>query len=595
MDEDDEREQGGIGTLILDEDGRARYLGHTAGAEYLREPDENSTVTPAIRPSKAPQVHEHPLQLSLLKLRSTVSPFSAVGGESRPSLEEAVANVPDREEARLLAECYFRHVSWNYDIIPRETFDHFVEEIYARRTESRVLDIHPHNLALFFAILALGCHFNLEVEPNDHVLGHFYLSVDGKGDSSWPIWGLCMRMIQAMGLHRDGEKWELPEATVNEHRRIFWECHSIDVCQSNNFSRPNAIQPEFYDTKFPSPECISGIGAPESFSTLKFKFAQISLSILRQSTMTKPTPYKQVQGLWKTLQDFEASVPFYMRCRPAWSAIASLGESSEAATMATPEIQRLNFKLSFQQHTLAMNICEAVLSLQRPFFTRALFQSPRDLTKSRFYPSVTAVFERCLALSAILVSMRDLYPIVTSRHWNGYYHTFTAAVCFSTLVILSPSSPLAPIALRELASIVDIFSSTPAGSRPRENLGSLIKMQQRAQERFSAQSPPSTTVLHQLTSALGIVDEFAEKEVTEEEEEHITMMGWDTRLVRRMRSKRGAHPAVSVRKGPRKVVASPTATTQSDTQLGLPIDWTNSSTEGHVSETDPLSRNCPQA
>jgi hypothetical protein len=38
------------------------------------------------------------------------------------------------------------------------------------------------------------------------------------GDSSWPLWGVTMRMVQAMGLHRDGERFGLPPKAVEERR-----------------------------------------------------------------------------------------------------------------------------------------------------------------------------------------------------------------------------------------------------------------------------------------------------------------------------------------------------------------------------------------
>lgn len=38
------------------------------------------------------------------------------------------------------------------------------------------------------------------------------------GERAWPIWGIAMRCCIAMGLHRDGSKWEL-EPKVNDERR----------------------------------------------------------------------------------------------------------------------------------------------------------------------------------------------------------------------------------------------------------------------------------------------------------------------------------------------------------------------------------------
>lgn len=69
------------------------------------------------------------------------------------------------------------------------------------------------------------------------------------GDSSWPIWGLSVRIIQAvslicfvanyqMGMHRDGQNWGLPDNILDERRRIFWETHAEDTFQSHCFGRP---------------------------------------------------------------------------------------------------------------------------------------------------------------------------------------------------------------------------------------------------------------------------------------------------------------------------------------------------------------------
>lgn len=38
------------------------------------------------------------------------------------------------------------------------------------------------------------------------------------GESAWPLWGLAARLAQGMGLHRDGERWNLPKDVVEERR-----------------------------------------------------------------------------------------------------------------------------------------------------------------------------------------------------------------------------------------------------------------------------------------------------------------------------------------------------------------------------------------
>jgi hypothetical protein len=134
---------------------------------------------------------------------------------------------------------------------------------------SREMDYHE--LGLVYAILAMGTLHDLELEANDpliaeyldmakqsltranflqyntipglqalHIIAHVHLETEsGKnGDSAWPLWGLTMRLVVAMGLHRDGFRWGLHPDIVQERRQIYWQCQSTDVMQANCFSRP---------------------------------------------------------------------------------------------------------------------------------------------------------------------------------------------------------------------------------------------------------------------------------------------------------------------------------------------------------------------
>lgn len=73
-----------------------------------------------------------------------------------------------------------------------------------------------------------------------NIIAHVYLETEGgkNGDSAWPLWGLSMRMVVAMGLHRDGHRWGLDEQVVQGRRAIYWQCQSTDIMQANCFSRP---------------------------------------------------------------------------------------------------------------------------------------------------------------------------------------------------------------------------------------------------------------------------------------------------------------------------------------------------------------------
>ena len=93
--------------------------------------------------------------------------------------------------------------------------------------------------------------------------------------------------------------------------------------------------------------------------------------------------------------NFERSVPFHMRCRAALLALPSVYPEQSAAIQDSPDVSKRNLSLSFQQCTLAINICETILFLHRPYYAKALHESVEDPTKSMFGASYLAVIERC--------------------------------------------------------------------------------------------------------------------------------------------------------------------------------------------------------
>lgn len=62
-----------------------------------------------------------------------------------------------------------------------------------------------------------------------HIMGHYLLTTSPQsgGERAWPIWGIAMRCCIAMGLHRDGSKWDL-EPKVNDERRCAGRSLQLD-------------------------------------------------------------------------------------------------------------------------------------------------------------------------------------------------------------------------------------------------------------------------------------------------------------------------------------------------------------------------------
>ena len=91
-----------------------------------------------------------------------------------------------------------------------------------------------------------------------------YSNLPRRWDFAWQMWGLSTRIMQAMGLHRDGQRWHMDDAEVDLRRRVFWEIYTTDIMISKNWDRPyvfslkspvlsgsNAIAGDQFDTQIP--------------------------------------------------------------------------------------------------------------------------------------------------------------------------------------------------------------------------------------------------------------------------------------------------------------------------------------------------------
>lgn len=92
---------------------------------------------------------------------------------------------------------------------------------------------------------------------------------------------------------------------------------------------------------------------------------------------------------------FEKTIPYFLACRPALLATTSAYPTHEEAIRASPETKELDMRLTYQQHTLSLNVSEAQFFLLRPFFARALNENPADPSKSKYGEAYLCVAERC--------------------------------------------------------------------------------------------------------------------------------------------------------------------------------------------------------
>uniref|UniRef100_A0A8H7NQV2 Xylanolytic transcriptional activator regulatory domain-containing protein n=1 Tax=Bionectria ochroleuca TaxID=29856 RepID=A0A8H7NQV2_BIOOC len=521
----EDEQVGSYGTLMLSKRGRSKYLGPTAGSEWLNESetqDVSETPLATRAPSPALPQDSTSLQTSHNNPHATTPigfPLSA--SAAHISTRDLISCLPPREEAWALCESYYRYCAWHHDVAPRSQFERTFDRVYKISGSGTSSPINPQEIALVFIVMAQGTMFNIEMPNFDssaedwlhlaeralvkgdflsnntlagvqtlHLMAHLHLHLDkGRhGDNAWPIWGLVMRLVQAMGMHRDGDRWNLPHDVAEERRKVFWECNAADVFQAHCFSRPSAINPEHCDTAFPSGQ--SHPNGEKSYSILRFELSQLSAEILNMAMKVRKPAYSEVTELGLRLLEFERNIPFSLRCRAALLAMPSQYPVAEAAINASPEPSRRSVTISFQQSNFALNVSETIINLHRPYYAKALYEVDRveSIYKTSFY----TVIERCAIIIGLVTDIHTRFPAVSTRQWNFWYHVFNSALCLGTLVLRDPGNIMSSFVLTQLNASISLFTSllqhgarTP---RYKRNLQWLIKLRARALTEISTAS-----------------------------------------------------------------------------------------------------------
>ncbi|KAH7411112.1 hypothetical protein BKA64DRAFT_692805 [Cadophora sp. MPI-SDFR-AT-0126] len=566
---DDDEQIGSDGTLMLDKGGRSKYLGPTAGSEWLKDSEmqeglDSSENTRAPSP-EIPQTSTsfQPGVLSAITSPNTF-PFSA--GMPKMSTRQLLSHLPPKDEAWTLAEAYYRYCAWHHDVAPKSRFEKTFDRVYAladgRHPSTRV---NAQEIALVYIIIAQGTMYNIEMPPFDasadawlhlaelalvkgdflsnnmipgvqtlHLMGHMQLESEKgrRSDSAWPLWGLVMSLVRAMGMHRDGTRWDLPEDVVEERRKVFWECNAADVFQAHCFSRPSAVNPEHCDTAFPSEPL--NLHGDKSYFILRFELSQISSEILTMAMRVRKPPYSEVTDLDLRLAAFERSLPFSIRCRAALMAMPSRYPQAEAAIEASPEPSRSSMTISFQQTNLALNVSETIINLHRPYFAKALYEHIDDRMKSAYAASFLAVIERCAIILAIVTDIHARFPAVSIRQWNFWYHVYNSALCLGTLVLRDARNAMATFAVGQIDVAIALFSSlTQHGAntpRYRRNLQWLQKLRAKASDKIAeASAAPKLTPQR---AATGRHHQGDSEE--REDADDVELLGWRTRLIERV-------------------------------------------------------------
>ncbi|KAH9933330.1 fungal-specific transcription factor domain-containing protein [Fomitopsis serialis] len=453
-----------VGSLSITDSGLTKFYGTTANAWYLlqnEEGDEDAIENP-----------------------QSILPTS----------------LPWLSYAFPLASLYFKHAAWMYTPIPEsEFYGTVLSRFYEIADWSDQDSDYSHKMAILFMVFAMGSLLDLDTAPQsveaaryyqlgraalslDSILEHqtipaiqalilmchfmFLSNIDGP---RWVVMGLATKLALTLGLHRDGNKWNLDPDEAFRRRSLFYELLTYDSWQSITFGRPPSLSMAFIDCQLPQGVMSkSDGGEPEmSFAAWKHRFAAQCQSVVNEQVFGARLPsHRQLMELDTKIREFY--LPPSLRVRGFG------GLKYEPPTVPTYE-QDLQSYCAFSIREIT------IFYMHRGFFATALQETPDDPLGHKYAPSVLAAYNSACSYVGLIKSMYSQYPKLVERMWFYLTHVFSCGIVLGAIPSKSPGMKLARSAQAQLDTALGLFDAVQHDPRAAKVLPVLAKLKARAE------------------------------------------------------------------------------------------------------------------
>ncbi|KLO09688.1 hypothetical protein SCHPADRAFT_833692 [Schizopora paradoxa] len=460
-----------MGLLTISEGGGARYLGATGSEQaLLAEAGVSGTLMPdAMDPGL--NIPEQLIQASQLW------PFRVTYGSTVDLHILLESQLPSRERASGLSECFLLNMSWFSRPVTREQImEELIPAAYKRIPDSEKATtprMDLHDLALLFMVFAAGAAadltlppYNVEAERYRHLaraalglksvfdggsmsavqticLMGTYDVASGRKHSMESAWKMmCLAFSLSASVDRDPARWHLDPKIIQRRRLLFWEMCWVDNWKSLSTGRPTSFTPDVIDCEFPEDrdavDLDNGSVIP-SLWAVKNQFAKKVLSnIAVRLCAARPPKYSEILEMDRQVREFD---------------MQPINNPKELS-------HKIDEHAVFVRHSaLGMFRDLVLLYIHRNYFARALLDHPENPLRSPFSPSFLAAYRSATSLLKILRHKFSLFPHVFLRHWPTWAHALAASVVVGSVVTRSPTISLAPAAFNELEQAIKLFES----------------------------------------------------------------------------------------------------------------------------------------
>ncbi|KAI0888128.1 fungal-specific transcription factor domain-containing protein [Annulohypoxylon maeteangense] len=295
-----------MGLVMLDSGSQPKFMGTSSGVTFAK------------------------MVLACVKTDITIplSPTTSRGSYRMTAPPPIItSSLPPRHAAQHISDVYFRYRTPHVPILIRSKVNDVLGRVYGVFESHRpdFSGVAEGDLFIAYMVFAVGlCSlpvaggsrppqsegcFNSALRCVDKLLSYSsndldtltvvlllaqYIALNPSKGSLWQLTGIAIRLCIDLGLHWETEAMlALPQAALNERRRLFWAAYRFDRLLAVTLGRPFGIVDQSISVGFPEPSSAENSSPTEVHSQ---RMANHIIDIYKLESEIKHVLYHQLQG-----------------------------------------------------------------------------------------------------------------------------------------------------------------------------------------------------------------------------------------------------------------------------------------------------------
>ncbi|KAF7322074.1 Zn(2)-C6 fungal-type domain-containing protein [Mycena kentingensis (nom. inval.)] len=512
------------GSFSVNHDGHAIYYGPSAGAETLLSIEA---------------WREQPrLGFNAATESFRISTDGSHTWDVSSSLDSLYGHLPSQPRAWSLCEKYFQNGCWTAMPLMQDEAVELLAQVYTSNAQRA----SAHQLAVVYLVFALGALVDLDLPSYSDAADQYfdlgcaamsvtsfwdqpsvltvqmltllatYYAHGGRRftmDGAWTAISMAANMAQRLGMHRRSFADKLPPKFRYRCQALFYECYAMETIYGLSIGRPTGtpasdiscpLPPDEYNTLQPFVRINRGYRQARWRWTTEARsspFLAFFLRHLVNSEADNSTDHGGLSRLRKTeLRD-------RARPRPANTPLCAAVAVSGIPRTRKRALPRRVHPEEFDSAVLQDQLIEytVMMYIHSSSFVEAMRDSPTNPLASQYAASYLAAYRSASEIIKADIKNFTAYPALFTRWWAIWKSLFNAAIIVGTVATRYPGSSMAPHAIVELFTAVDLIEKGAVSSgRAQSGLSILQRLRDKAINVYSQFSghnltpPPSSDV-----------------------------------------------------------------------------------------------------